>query len=162
MGDDMTEKRLLQRLFSYDEWANREVLARLHPAQNTAQRSLRWMSHILAAEEVWLSRLRRDGTKPAVWPERSLDDCDSAAAALGEAWRGLLSSASEEDLARPLDYTNSKGEAFRSTVGDILMHVVMHSAYHRGQIAADMRAAGLEPAYTDFIHAVRQGNVEGD
>ena len=32
------------------------------------------------------------------------------------------------------------------------MHVIMHSAYHRGQIAADVRAAGLTPAYTDFIH----------
>jgi uncharacterized damage-inducible protein DinB len=35
----------------------------------------------------------------------------------------------------------------------------MHSAYHRGQIAADMRAAGFEPVYTDFIHAVRQGYI---
>ena len=155
----MTEKRLLQRLFSYDEWANREVLAGLRSAGKDVPRSLRWMGHILAAEEVWLSRLRRDGTKPAVWPERSLDDCEKVAATLGNAWRTLLSSASEDDLARSVDYTNSKGEAFSSTVGDILMHVVMHSAYHRGQIASDMRAAGIEPAYTDFIHAVRKGKT---
>jgi uncharacterized damage-inducible protein DinB len=158
----MTEKRLLQRLFSYDEWANHEVLAGLRSAQNRAPRSLRWMAHILAAEEVWLTRLRHDGTKPAVWPERALDDCDKVAASLGEAWHDLLRSASEEDLARPVDYTNSKGEAFSSSVGDILMHVAMHSAYHRGQIASDMRAAGLEPAYTDFIHAVRQGKTRND
>jgi uncharacterized damage-inducible protein DinB len=31
--------------------------------------------------------------------------------------------------------------------------------YHRGQIAADMRASGVEPVYTDFIHAVRQGHL---
>jgi uncharacterized damage-inducible protein DinB len=158
----MTEKRLLERLFSYDEWANREVLAGLRGAQNKAPRSLLWMAHILAAEEVWLSRLRRDGTKPAVWPEGSLDDCDKVGASLGEAWRSLLSSASEEDLACPVDYTNSRGEAFSNSVGDILMHVVMHSAYHRGQLASDMRAAGLEPAYTDFIHAVRQGKTRND
>jgi uncharacterized damage-inducible protein DinB len=40
------------------------------------------------------------------------------------------------------------------------MQVIMHSAYHRGQIASDMRAAGFTPAYTDFIHAIRQGFVE--
>jgi len=39
------------------------------------------------------------------------------------------------------------------------MHVIMHSAYHRGQIATDMRAAGLTPAYTDFIHSIRRGFV---
>ena len=43
---------------------------------------------------------------------------------------------------------------------DILAHVVLHSAYHRGQIAAAVRAGGGEPAYTDMIHAVRQGLVE--
>jgi uncharacterized damage-inducible protein DinB len=32
---------------------------------------------------------------------------------------------------------------------------VLSSAYHRGQIAADLRTAGFTPAYTDFIHAVR-------
>jgi uncharacterized damage-inducible protein DinB len=36
----------------------------------------------------------------------------------------------------------------------------MHSAYHRGQIASLMRAGGGIPAYTDFIHAVRQGLIE--
>jgi uncharacterized damage-inducible protein DinB len=40
------------------------------------------------------------------------------------------------------------------------MHVIMHSAYHRGQIAAEVRAAGLTPAYTDFIQSVRQGSLE--
>jgi len=38
--------------------------------------------------------------------------------------------------------------------------VLMHSAYHRGQVALEMRSAGLQPAYTDFIHGVRQGFVE--
>jgi uncharacterized damage-inducible protein DinB len=47
-----------------------------------------------------------------------------------------------------------------SAVQDVLTHVVLHSAYHRGQIASLMRAGGAVPAYTDFIHAVRQGFVE--
>jgi len=39
-------------------------------------------------------------------------------------------------------------------------HVTIHSAYHRGQIASDVRSAGQEPAYTDYIHAVRQRFLE--
>jgi DinB family len=39
------------------------------------------------------------------------------------------------------------------------MHVVMHGTYHRGQIAAEVRAAGGAPEYTDFIHAVRAAAV---
>jgi uncharacterized damage-inducible protein DinB len=59
-----------------------------------------------------------------------------------------------------VSYTNSKGELWTSTVEDILTHLVIHSAYHRGQIASDLRSAGREPAYTDYIHAVRQGLIE--
>ena len=65
-----------------------------------------------------------------------------------------------EKLAEAVSYKNSKGEVWSNSVQDILMHVVIHSAYHRGQIAADMRSAGHVPAYTDFIHGVRQGLLE--
>jgi uncharacterized damage-inducible protein DinB len=36
----------------------------------------------------------------------------------------------------------------------------MHGTYHRGQIAAALRASGATPAVTDFIHAVRLGLIE--
>jgi len=45
-------------------------------------------------------------------------------------------------------------------VADVLTHVVLHSAYHRGQIASLIRSGGDAPAYTDFIHAARQGLIE--
>jgi uncharacterized damage-inducible protein DinB len=66
----------------------------------------------------------------------------------------------EAALRVGVTYKNTKGEPWTNSVEDILTHVIMHSAYHRGQIAADMRASGHTPAYTDFIHAVRQKLLE--
>ena len=63
-------------------------------------------------------------------------------------------------MSRQISYVNSKGESWSSQVDDVLFQVITHSAYHRGQIASDMRAAGLTPAYTDFIHAIRQEIVK--
>jgi uncharacterized damage-inducible protein DinB len=40
------------------------------------------------------------------------------------------------------------------------MHLITHSAYHRGQVAMTVRAAGSTPAYTDFIHSIRKGFVK--
>ena len=57
-------------------------------------------------------------------------------------------------------YTNSKGELWENRVLDVLSHVLLHSAYHRGQIALEIRRSGSAPAYTDYIHAVRQGLLE--
>ena len=39
-------------------------------------------------------------------------------------------------------------------------HVLLRSAYHRGQIASQVRAGGEQPASTDFIHAARQSLIE--
>jgi uncharacterized damage-inducible protein DinB len=95
----------------------------------------------------------------AVWPQLTVEQILQEVAELKTAWAGYLGSLTPARLVESAAYTNSKGEHFSSQKGDILMHVVLHSAYHRGQIAADMRASDLEPVYTDFIHAVRQGMV---
>jgi uncharacterized damage-inducible protein DinB len=76
---------------------------------------------------------------------------------LNRLWHDYLNTV--EDLLQGVSYKNSKGEPWTSTILDVLTHVVMHSAYHRGQIASHMREIGQAPAYTDYIHAVRQGYV---
>ena len=76
---------------------------------------------------------------------------------MGIAWRDFLTKLGPGELDRTIEYRNTKGESWSNRIEDVLMHVIMHSAYHRGQIAMEMRGAGAVPAYTDFIHAVRQG-----
>ncbi len=99
-----------------------------------------------------------------MWPGSTIDDCAVLADEMSLAWRTYLVRVANPFAPGSLDdkveYRNSKGEPWSSRVEDILMHVLFHSAYHRGQIALQMRASGLTPAYTDFIHAVRQGFVE--
>lgn len=146
---------LLERLLDYDVWANQEVLRAMEQGAPPA-RSLKWMGHIVGAELLWLSRMQGRASELPVWPELTLQECTARLRPLPRAFAEALTG----DLARPVPYINSKGESWSSTVEDILIHVVIHSAYHRGQIASDMRNGGLEPAYTDYIHAVRQGLIE--
>ena len=58
-----------------------------------------------------------------------------------------------------VEYVNSKGEPWHSLADDILMHVIIHGGYHRGQIATIVRQSGATPAYTDYIHCIRSGFV---
>ena len=120
-------------------------------------RALQLLSHVVAAELLWLARLENRKPPLAVWPALTLAQCADHLKALPHKWQDLFADLAPDDLASAIDYVNSKGESFRSTIGDVLMHVVLHSAYHRGQIAADVRANGRDPAYTDFIHCVRNG-----
>ena len=150
----------LRREFNYDEWANREVLNAIRANGATDDRSLQLMSHILAAEQVWLDRLKQQPQSVPVWPKPDLAQCEALAAELGGKWLEFLDLITAGDVAQSISYKNSKGESWTSTIVDVLTHVVMHSAYHRGQIASHMRASGQTPAYTDFIHGVRQGWVK--
>jgi uncharacterized damage-inducible protein DinB len=146
----------LRRQFAYDEWANREVLNAIRAAGWANQRSLQLMSHVLAAERVWLERLKQQPQSVPVWPEPNLPQCEAEAAKLGGEWLEFLDLITAGDVSQSISYKNSNGEAWTSTIVDVLTHVVIHSAYHRGQIASHMRASGQTPAYTDFIHGVRQ------
>ncbi|MBI4551342.1 MAG: DinB family protein [Candidatus Latescibacteria bacterium] len=150
----------LYRLFAYDTWANRETLASLNRAGTPPVRSLRWMGHIIAAEWLWLGRLKQERSPIAVWPDLALADCDTHLTDLQRHWQDYLHGLAPDALAQRIAYTNTQGESWANTVEDILLHIVMHSTYHRGQIAADLRPAGQTPAYTDFIHAIRRGFVE--
>jgi len=149
----------LRREFTYDEWANREVLTVIRAAGAANERSLQLMAHILSAERLWLERLKQQPQSSPVWPKSDLEQCEAQAAELAQQWRDFLDLITAGDVHQSVSYKNSKGEAWTSTIEDILTHVVMHSAYHRGQIASHMRAGGQTPAYTDFIHGVRQGLV---
>jgi len=150
----------LRRLFAYDDWANREVLSSLRSASNPPPRSLKLIAHILSAEGLWLARINQEKPSLPVWPELALAQCEAEGDALRASWRSYLEKCREADLSHQIRYVNSKGETWSSQVNDVLLHVITHSAYHRGQIASDMRAAGLTPAYTDFIHAIRQEIVK--
>ena len=145
---------LLERLLDYDGWANWETLQSLRQGIAPA-RSLRWMGHIIGAEYLWLARMQGRPSELPVWPDLTLEQCEARLRSSPEHLEKC--SGSGATLRQPYAYTNSKGEPWTSTVEEILTHVVIHSAYHRGQIASDVRAAGHTPAYTDYIHAVRQG-----
>ena len=149
--------RQLAKLLRYDVWANRETLRSLE--RSAPSRSLRWMAHIVGAEYLWMARLRQEEETLPVWPELSLEVCGEHLDQLSRLWPAYLDE-TEESLTEWVRYTNSKGEAWTNTVEEILNHVVIHSAYHRGQIASDVRASGAVPAYTDYIHAVRQGLIK--
>lgn len=151
----------LRKLYAYDYWANREVARALLAAPSSSPRSLRLMAHVAGTEWTWRHRILPESKTMAVWPQLSAEQIAQEVEELRTAWESYLGGLTPQRLEETAAYTNSKGERFRSQVQDILMHVVMHSVYHRGQIAADMRASGQEPVYTDFIHAVRQGVLHG-
>src|SRR5262245_5829170 len=144
----------MERNLAYDDWANREEVSHLRAMAAPPARAIRILAHIAATQWLWLHRMGVAGPPPAVWPEWTLDECAAQFGALPAAWSDALP---RIDRAATITYTNSLGETWTSRNDDVLTHVILHGAYHRGQIAILVRDAGETPAYTDYIHCTRAG-----
>ena len=145
----------LTKLMDHLAWADTRVLDGLRSAPGSDPRALTLYAHILGAEHVWLSRIHERPARVAIWPTLSLDECAALSAENIAGLRALANALAPAELAREVAYRNSAGDAFRNTVEDILVHVALHGAYHRGQVALVVRGAGGEPVPTDYIAFVR-------
>jgi len=145
------------RLYEYVNWANRRVLDVLQQQTEDNERARKWLCHVLAAEQVWMTRLRgEDSSAVPIWPDISVDECAELLAQNAAAYRQFLHELTDADFARVISYKNTKGVSFSTSIRDILTHVAFHGAYHRGHVATLMRAAGQEPINTDFIAFTRE------
>jgi uncharacterized damage-inducible protein DinB len=143
------------RLADHLAWADAEVLAALGTAAGAPESALTIYAHLLGAEHVWLARLKGEPPRVAVWPDSPLAECAALAADNARALRAFVAGLAPADLDRNVHYVNSAGLAFDSTVADILLQVLLHGAYHRGQVALLLRSHGQDPAPTDYIAFVR-------
>lgn len=143
----------MKRLFDYDDWANREEVRHLRALSNPPARAVKILAHIIGTEWLWLGRLRREPTPAVVWPDLTLDEIGQQIDRLHVEWPR------EFEKREVIEYVNTKGERWTSDAQDILMHVVLHGSYHRGQIATIVRDSGDVPPYTDYIECVRRGWV---
>ncbi len=111
------------------------------------------LNHVYLAELVWLKRMQ--GAR-----ETRIADLASPAgpAALGEAWpelhrqwSGWAASLSREAWSEPATFRNNAGVEEQLPLWQIVLHVVNHGSYHRGQVAAMLRQAGITPPGTDLL-----------
>jgi uncharacterized damage-inducible protein DinB len=154
-GAEPTLHAHFERLFRHMAWADARLLAL--PELAGVPAAMRTLSHLLAAERVWLLRLRgEDASAQPIWPDCDPGEARALAAENASGYAAYLAHAEAGRLRAEIGYANSQGVAFRTRVADVLTHVAMHGSYHRGQIAAAVRAAGGEPVNTDFITFVRE------
>lgn len=151
----LDQKAHLEILLSFERWANNRTLAALREAGYPAA-AVRWFNHILGAQETWLGRLRGDPPGAAVWPDTPPEVIAAKMNALADRLADYLAVTDGHALDTSITYRTTSGDQYRNTPFQILSHLTMHSHYHRGQIAAAIRASGHAPAATDLILYLRE------
>src|SRR5262245_41566136 len=93
-----------RRFFNYNRWSNQEVLAALRGTEPAPSRSLRYLAHILAAERLWLERLEQRPQTLPVWPDFTVDQCESHLRELASLWQKFLAGESAAGLRNEISY----------------------------------------------------------
>jgi uncharacterized damage-inducible protein DinB len=143
-------KKYFLKLYQYNAWSNTRVLNCLSRQNIKDEKILTLMGHVVAAQFLWLHRIK--GLPPPdvkLWGEYSLKQLLILAEDAGKKWIDFVESTDEFD--RELTYTNYINELYTNNVEMIMVHLVNHSSYHRGQVAMLLRQKGFEPINTDFI-----------
>jgi uncharacterized damage-inducible protein DinB len=142
-------------LYRHLAWADARLVECLRSARNLQTRDLELYSHIVGAEHTWLCRINGSAPQVAVWPKLTIDEAERLARENAYSFTDLVGGLKAETFRKPVTYRNSAGDQFTSTVEDILTHVALHGAYHRGQIAISVRGHGDTPTPTDYIAFAR-------
>jgi uncharacterized damage-inducible protein DinB len=64
---------------------------------------------------------------------------------------------SEDNLERIVPYINFKGETWTYDLWRMMVHLLNHQSYHRGQVTTLLRQLGTQPLQVDFLVAYDMG-----
>jgi uncharacterized damage-inducible protein DinB len=152
----------IRRLYAYNEWANARYFAAARALSNEALgrpitssfSSIRdTLGHIVGAEWIWLRRwLGESPTAQPSWTTgATLDELRREMDAVEAARHRFLDGVDATRLTKAVSFRFLSGRAAEASLVTLLVHVVNHSTYHRGQLATLLRQVGATPPSTDLL-----------
>lgn len=137
--------------FEYNDWANKKILAYLTEIEEYPERCNDLLAHIIAVQDYWYDRqVNKSIYLIDLWEKYSLLELNHLNQASTSMWLNYIEKTKEKDFRELCGYYNEKGVALDISVGDIINHILNHSAYHRGQINFLLRSKDIEPVNVDF------------
>jgi uncharacterized damage-inducible protein DinB len=144
---------LMRQLFEHQHWADGQLLQAVaaHPVAFTDGKLLATLHHIVFVQRVFTALLAATpfDIQTESQPVSSLDALQPLYAASHGNQSALLSSLTEEALARPVE--NPWVPHLKGTAAEILMQVILHSQNHRGQCLTRLRELSGAAPTLDFI-----------
>lgn len=161
-------KEILTQLSAYNIWANQLLLDVINQLPEEKQKQelpssfkslYATVLHMLDAENIWWQRMKLQ--ERIVRPSENFSgDTRQAANALlnqNRQWDEWISNANEHQLHHVFHYQNTKKEQFKQPIYQMLIHMLNHGTYHRGQLVNMMRQLGIDKIPgTDFITWTRR------
>ena len=136
-------------LFEYNQLANQLILDQvIKYYDEVPHRTLSVAAHIQSAHYTWNRRIQHQSGLGNVWEALETAKLPAYNIENNDVSRAIINNA---NLEAAFSYKTTKGLMFTNTYTECLFHVVNHGTYHRGQINAALRTAGIEPVPVDYV-----------
>ncbi|HEU5210142.1 MAG TPA: DinB family protein [Longimicrobiales bacterium] len=160
----------LKRLFTYTDWANGAILdatAALQHEQLTRDLHSSFPSvrdtlvHIAESDWIWLRRWTVESPAgPPDWRVETHADVRQRWEDVMRERQAFLAPLDDAAMQRTVEYRRLDGSEHRSALWELLLHVVNHSTYHRGQVTTMLRQLGAPTVATDMTRWYREHAAE--
>lgn len=157
----------IRTLYDYNYWAHRRVWScvvqlsdeQLHRPLDYSIGSIQaQLVHTMSAENVWFTRLRGESPasmfNPSDYP--TLDSIRQAWDKIEAQVYEYLGTLDDATLAHSLQYHNTAGNAFSTSIWGILLHLLNHGTDHRAQTLAMIHIVGGPTLDQDIIRYLRE------
>lgn len=148
----------LQSLFRYQAWAHGELVEKLEglDAEGHAQArhdALRLLGHVLTVNRIFMAHLTRQphGFTADNTPDTpTLESLRHALHSADRWYMDYLRDLNPEALAEPWRFAFTDGDPGCMTREEMLLHVIVHGSYHRGEVGRLLRLAGAPLPWDTF------------
>lgn len=152
----------LKSLFGHKSWANSELFALLASLQpehaGHLHTCIRTLNHIYVVDRLFRAHLGAearpfDTTNTQETP--SLAQLQNDVAATDAWYEQYVAGLPLAGFSEVIDFTFTDGDRGRMSREEILLHVVTHGGYHRGNVGQVLKSISVAPPrdlYTKFLH----------
>ncbi len=153
----------LQSLFAQKSWANNElfnVLASVNSAEHASEvhAAVRTLNHIYVVDNIFQAHLTGEphgytATNTEATPE--LGELQFCVAETDAWFKRYAASVTSAELGERISFRFTDGDAGTMSREEMLLHVITHGAYHRGNVGQVLKSISVAPPrdlYTKFLH----------
>lgn len=163
---------ILASLFAQKSWANRELfdlMATVSAPEHAeaAHAAIRLLNHIYVVDQIFRAHLLGEkhgytATNTVETPE--LGTLHFAVAETDLWFEGYVANSTSEFLAESVSFQFTDGDKGRMTREEMLMHIITHGAYHRGNVGQILKGISVAPPrdlLTKFLHVQEPARRQG-
>jgi uncharacterized damage-inducible protein DinB len=150
---------LYRVLYEYEKDCNQKMLAMLAAVPEGSrgdarfQRAVTLADHLAAGREKWLHFMEGKGPSQLAWWDEHCDLSTLRArfAAVEITWTEYLARLEHDQLAGDFEFFQANGASHHLPIEMLIVQLIGHAPYHRGQVALLVDQLGRETVDTDYM-----------